>query len=192
MLRRNERNIRRQHVRGPGMTGLVALCALACVGCGPKLQNGAWSLTADGAPVIDTCGLAPAAANGALWSGQLTTSGTEVFFTLSIPVQGRPVPEAPRLQGFFKAAQTGRADGFLADATALDAPAPVPGIGGGCASERLVMHMDASIDDADHFIGELTVSYDLARPAATDPCAQLGSPCQLVTRFKAALVAPQN
>jgi len=174
------------------MTGLVALCALACAGCTPKLQNGDWSLISDGAPVVDTCNLAPSADGGALWNGVLTTSGTEVFFTLSVPVEGRTLNEAPRLQGFFKASQSGEPDGFLADATALDAPAPVGGIDGGCASDRLDMHMDASIDDSDHFIGELSVSYQVTRPPATDPCAQFGSPCQLVTRFKATLVTPSN
>src|SRR2546430_1160403 len=89
-----------------------ALALLAAAGCGHKLQNGRYTIAADGAPSLDSCGLAPD--DGGPWSGSLSTTGDEVFFTVSVPVAGQGA-QLVELVGFFKSAQSGSSDGFVVD-----------------------------------------------------------------------------
>jgi hypothetical protein len=163
------------------LAGLVLAGASAC---GHPLQNGTYAFTRDGAPLRDTCNLAPA--DGSLWTGVLTTTGEEVFINLSVPVQGQ-APEVVRLNGFFKAPQYSKSDGFLVDATQLEVPAPLPGVGGGCLADQVVVHMDATVPDGDRFSGTLQVSYDLTPPPPPGACAGI-SRCDLQVNFLAALV----
>lgn len=158
-----------------------ALASLALAGvaaCGHPLQNGFYALQASGAPLKDTCGLAPD--GGSLWDGTLTTTGEEVFIHYDLAA-----PDQVQLAGFFKNPKYGAKDGFLGDGTNAEVPAPVPHVSGGCIADTLVVHMDATVDDPTHFSGLLQIKYAMT-PPASGPCQDIQS-CELEAKFTAAL-----
>lgn len=149
---------------------------LLALGCGHRLDNGSYRLTADSIDV-DGCALAPS--DGGLWSGALTVSGEDV--SLDYALEG--VPAQVRLLGLFKAPEFGQPDGFLADGTGAHLPVLVNP--GPCTSDTTQIHLDASIDDPTHFQGLLRVGYTLTPSSEPhSPCTK--SACQLVARFHAA------
>jgi hypothetical protein len=178
-MRANELSLVRRALAG-------LLLAGAC-SCGHSIQDGTYQLTAQGAAIVDSCNLAPP--DGSLWSGQLSTSGKEIFFRMAIPVPGLQEPEHPELAGFFKDPQLGQGDGFLADATDSDVPAPFPGVAGGCLADTELIHADAEISDDQHFNGLLQLTYSLTPPGQPlSPCQK--SSCKLEAHFTAARVGP--
>lgn len=161
---------------------LAALCLAGLTGCGHGLRAGTYTLSLDGRPSVDSCGLTTSATT---WTGKLSTNGQEVLLKLDLPVSGDSTSNLEELSGFFKAGQLGAEDGFLADATGADVPTPVPGVSGGCLADTLNIHMDANIQDNQHFSGQLSFTYQLT-PSGNEnaPCNK--TRCELVVGFRAA------
>lgn len=187
-MRANDRPVEAAF-KGRDALGLcLGALLLGALGCGHGLQDGTYQLQADGAPIVNRCNLAPA--DGSLWSGQLSTSGKEVFFRMSIPIAGLQEPDHPELAGFFKDPAFGVGDGFVADATGAQVPAPIPGVPGGCVADTQILHIDAEAVDDEHISGLFQLTYSLTPPEqALAPCAGYAS-CKLEAHFTAARVGP--